>query len=97
MIVKIHKNPDGRKVVAICDNDLLGKRFEEGKLQLDLSSNFYKGEEMSEDDVVGLTEDPCIVNVVGEKSINFLIGVGVVDKKNIIRIKGIPHAQAIVG
>ena len=96
MIVKIHKTQDGRKVVAICDNDLIGKKFEEGKLQLDLNSSFYKGEEMSEERVIELVKGSCIINMVGEKSTGFALKLGVVSKKDIIKIKNIPHAQAIL-
>ena len=45
MIVKIHNN-EGRLILAICDKDILGKKFVEEKKQLDLSSGFYKGEQM---------------------------------------------------
>lgn len=97
MIVKVHKTPDRRKIIAICDSDLIGKKFEEGKLQLDLSSGFYKGGEMGEEEAIGLIKGSYIVNMVGEKSISFGLKLGVVDKKKVIRIKNIPHAQAILG
>ena len=96
MIVKIHRTQDGRKVVAICDSDLIGKKFEEGKLQLDLNSSFYKGEEMGEERVIELVKGSCIINMVGKKSMEFALKLGVVDKKDIIKIKNIPHAQAIL-
>lgn len=97
MIVKVHKTQDGRKIVAICDNDLIGKKFGEGNLQLDLSSSFYRGEEMSEEGIIRLIESSYIVNIVGEKSIKLAIKWGIVDKGNIIKIKNIPQVQAILG
>ena len=97
MIVKVHRTPDGRKVVAICDSELIGKKIEERKLQLDLSSDFYKGEEMSEEKVGEMIKSSCVLNVVGEKSIGFLLGLCVIDKSNIIKIKGVPHTQAVIG
>ena len=96
MIVKVHKTPDGRKVVAICDNELVGKKFEEGKFQLDLSSSFYKGEEMDEEKARVLIKGSYILNIVGEKSIDFAMKLGIVKKESIIKIKNIPHAQAIL-
>ena len=96
MIVKIHKTEDGRKIVAICDNELIGKKFEEGKLQLDLSSSFYKGKEMNEDDLAHLLKDSCMVNIVGKKSTDLAIKWGIVDDKSILKINNIPHAQAIL-
>lgn len=96
MIVKIHKTQEGRKIIAICDKELIGKRFEEGNLQLNLRSDFYNGEEKKEEEIKNLIKDVYIVNLAGEKSIKFGIDMKVVDKKNIIRIKNIPHVQAII-
>jgi len=96
MIVKIHKIQDGRRILAICDNDLIGKKFEEGKLQLDLSSDFYNGKERSEEEVIELLKGSYIVNIVGKKSIGLMIKLGVVNEKNILRVKNIPHAQAVL-
>jgi len=43
-----------------------------------------------------LIKDSYILNIVGEKSVDFALKLGVVDKKNIIKIKNIPHVQAIL-
>ena len=96
MIVKLHKTQEGKKIIAICDNELIGKKFEEKNLQLDLSGSFYKGEEKKEDEIKDLLAGNCIVNMVGDKSIKFGIKIGIIDSKNIIKIKNIPHAQAII-
>ncbi|MFH1064557.1 MAG: DUF424 family protein [Candidatus Woesearchaeota archaeon] len=40
MIAKVHKTPNGM-ILALCDTEILGKTFEEGKLQLNLDSQFY--------------------------------------------------------
>ena len=47
MIVKKHSQ-NNKLVLAICDEDLLGKTIEENDLILDLKSDFYRGEEMNE-------------------------------------------------
>ena len=39
-----------RDVVALCDSELLGKKFEEGDFQLDIKESFYKGDEVSEEE-----------------------------------------------
>jgi hypothetical protein len=97
MLVKIHKTPDSRKIVAICDNNLIGQKFEEKNLQLDLSSDFYKGEDKTEEEIIKLIKDSYVINVVGEKSVNLCLELGVLDSKDIIKIKNIPHAQAVMG
>ena len=96
MIVKLHKTNDGRRVLAICDDDLLCKRFEEGNKQLDLTSDFYRGEKKNEKEAVEMIKGTYMVNIVGEEGINLALNLGIVDKKQIIKIKNIPHAQAIL-
>ncbi len=96
MIVKIHRTNDGRNILAVCDSDLLGKKFEENDLQLDLTSNFYKGEEKNEQEVLELFKISPIINLVGEKSINLALKAKIIGKKHIIKIKNIPHAEALL-
>ena len=96
MIVKIHKSPDGRKIVAVCDSELIGKKFSDGKMQLDLNTNFYKGEERTGEELSGELMQPCSVNIVGEKSVKFFVDRKLIDKRNIIRIKNVPHAQCVL-
>tara|TARA_Y100000310_G_C20473822_1_gene711403 strand:- start:619 stop:912 length:294 start_codon:yes stop_codon:yes gene_type:complete len=96
MIFKIHKTSEGRKVVAICDNNLIGKTFKEGKLKLDLDSDFYKGKDMGEERLKREISDANILNIVGEKSIKFVRELKIVNLDNVIKIKGIPHVQLIL-
>ncbi|MEM3527597.1 MAG: DUF424 family protein, partial [Candidatus Bathyarchaeia archaeon] len=35
---------DRQKLVAVCDSNLIGKTFREGKLKLEVTSKFYEGE-----------------------------------------------------
>ncbi|MBR9692067.1 DUF424 family protein [Candidatus Woesearchaeota archaeon] len=94
MIGRIHKTHEGRVVLAVCDSDIAGKCFEEGDLQLDLNSNFYKGEEMSEERILELFKVVHIVNLAGKKAVELGKKAGIVEK--VIEIEGVPHAQAVV-
>jgi hypothetical protein len=97
MIVKIHKNNNGQIILAVCDSELLGKKFEEGKKQLDLSSDFYAGEKRSEKDVSGLMRNSYIINLVGKKSTGLAIKDGLITQNNICEICKIPYANCVVG
>ncbi len=70
MKLKIHNSY--RNIVAICDSELLGKKFEEEKKQLDLSGEFFNGEDLSEEQVLTIMEDEktedATFNIVGEKA-----------------------------
>ncbi len=50
MQIKIIKT--NRTIVAVCDSELLGKKFEEGKFQLEVKENFFKGEETEEEKAI---------------------------------------------
>lgn len=95
MIVKLHKNPEGKNIISICDKEVLGKKFNEKKFQLDLSSNFYKGEEKTEDEVRKIVKEAYVLNIVGEKSVGFCLEEGWISKDKVNKIKNIPYAMCL--
>jgi len=95
MILKKHIN-QGRIILAVCDDEIIGKKFEEGEKQLDLSADFFKGEKFSEEDVRKMIKEATFLNLNGEKSVSLGIELGFIDSKNVIRISGIPHAECIL-
>ena len=96
MIVKVQQNPQKKTVVAACDSELLGKKFEEGTHQLDLTSDFYKGRETNDLEAGDLIRNADAVNLVGEKAVGLGVQEGVIEPEHVKKIKGIPYAQATV-
>ena len=98
MFFKIHKSY--RDVVAICDSEIIGKKFEEGKFQLDIKESFYKGQEVSEEKIMDLMRRMSIedstFNIVGEKSVSLAIELGLIAEKGIKKIQNIPFAMVLV-
>jgi len=98
MLVKIHKSY--RIVVAICDSNLIDKKFEQGNLQLDLTTEFFKGEKKTESQVLEIIEDAvredASFNIVGEKSVACALKAGIIDKQRIKKIQGIPVALTLL-
>lgn len=90
MIVKKHFDRQGL-LIAVCDRELLGKKFEEGRLQIDLTSDFYKGEEMDLKRVEELMKSARLGNVVGKKSVELAKKLGLVE--DVIIIANVPHAM----
>ena len=95
MLVKTHKDADGMRLFAICDPDLIGRRFEEGKRQLDINRSFYKGEEMDEDALRKLLTGTFTINACGKRSVELCILLGVVQRERVITIACVPHAEAM--
>ena len=98
MLVKIVKTY--RDVVAVCDANLLGKKFEEGKFQLDVKESFFKGEKTSEEDVINIMKqmsmEDSTFNIIGEKSVNAAVKAGIISKEGIKEIQGIPFALILI-
>lgn len=92
MIVKINR-AHGREVVAICDEEILGKKFEQDDRQLDLSSSFYQGKKAEDSQVEEIMKVSDDLNLVGEKTISMAKRLGVIDDDNVRRIADIPYAQ----
>ncbi len=93
LVVKVHHKGDST-VVAVCDSDLIGKVFEEGDLQLDLTNDFYKGDILEKAEVGDLLRNANSINLVGEEAIKLGIKEGLIEKEHIKKVDGIPHAQA---
>ena len=95
MILKLHKR-EGKLLVAVCDSELLGQKFEEGDKQLDLTSNFYKGDEKDDMTVGDTIRNANTLNLVGEKAVKLGIDEGMIDESHVKKISGISYAQAII-
>ncbi len=86
---------EGQMIVAVCDANILGKVFLEGKLVLKLEESFYKGFEADENYVKEALSEATIANISGEKSIACAIDCGCIDPATVIYIDHIPHAQMV--
>ena len=89
-VAKIHKGPHG-EVLVVSDQEILGKTFSEGKLQLDLTKEFCQGEEKEAEEVKELSKSAYILHLTGENSINLFSDL--IDKGKILIVKKIPHAE----
>ena len=89
-----------RDVVAVCDKELLGKVFEDGKFQLDVKESFYKGKQVSEAELLkiikNLSMEDATFNIVGRNSVNAALKAGVITKEGIKEIQGVPFALVLL-
>lgn len=98
MYLKVHESY--RKVAALCDSELLGKKFEEGKMQLNVRENFYKGEHIDEEKAIKrlkqLALDDATFNIVGQKAVKTAMNAGVITKDNVGNVHGVPFALVLL-
>jgi uncharacterized protein len=98
MFVKIHESY--RKVVAVCDSEIIGKKFEEGKRQLDVKESFYRGakfdSELVKKIMIENKANDATFNIVGEKSVKIALESGIITRGNIGKVGGIPFALVLL-
>ena len=85
----------GELLVAACDAELVGKRFEEGELCLELRASFYEGERVDRRHFLEVLALATIANLAGEEAVGAAVEAGLVDPECVIRIGGVPHAQLV--
>ena len=95
-IVSEKKCPNGLLLV-ITDQDLIGKKFEEGKLYLDLTTEFYQGKEMNKEEVKELLTNARDIHLTGKESVALGVESEIVSSERILWIQGTPHAEVVVG
>ncbi len=82
-------------IVGACDEELLGKKFTKGNIQIDVSNGFYDGERVNKKTLKKYLENATIANLVGTKTVECAIEMGLVDPHFVLKIKGVPHAQMV--
>jgi hypothetical protein len=84
-------------MVAMCDEDVMGRVLREGRIEINLKQygGFYKGELMSEEQVKYALKDGSIysANVVGNRSVGILIELGVVKEDEVRTIEGVRYVH----
>ncbi|MEN2975115.1 MAG: DUF424 family protein [Candidatus Caldarchaeales archaeon] len=95
--VKVHHSKTGETVVAICDEELLGKRINivEG-FSVEVSKAFYGDVLVREEDLPNYLRQATIINLLGELIVKYAVTRGIIMEKAIMKIGGIPHIQIYV-
>ena len=97
MFVKIYESY--RIIVAVCDEELVGRVLEEGKFYLEVKESFFKGKSVSEKEVMEIIEDmskeDATFNIVGKNSINAALKTGIISEEGVRTINGIPFTLVL--
>jgi hypothetical protein len=80
-------------MVAVCDKDILGKTLKEGDMTVEVSEEFYKGDLVSEEQVIGALSGATTANLFGRRAIECAIKCGAVEPECVMMIDHVPHAQ----
>jgi len=98
VLLKVHKSY--RWVVAVCDEDVFGRKLKEGDRVLDVSGDFFKGDEMSLDEVreeiLFCAREDATFNFVGADSVGIGKELGLVVGDGVSYVDGVPFALVLL-
>jgi len=92
--VKIYETA-GDVLIAVCDEDILGKKFFFNDVTFEVKESFYKGEKKNLEEIKPILERATILNLVGVETVKKCIEWGFIKKDNVINVGKTVHAQMV--
>jgi len=84
---------EGNVFVNVCEAELLGRRFRENGLLLDVNEEFYHGDPMELDAALSLVNQATVMSLVGNTLVAEAVKKGVVHKDSTLKVAGVSFAQ----
>ncbi len=95
--VKIHQAY--RYVVAICDASLIGKKFENENMKLEIGT-FFDGEDKSKEEVLEIIQhyalEDATFNIVGKQACEVALKAGIINEEGIKYVANVPVALVLL-
>ena len=82
-------------VVAVCDEEILGKTLEGGRVPFKVSEGFYRGTLGEVDEAIAAMKQATICNLVGKAIVEAAIDCNMVHERAVIYFGDVPHAQIV--
>ena len=80
-------------LIVVTDSNIIGKKFEEDRLQLDLTKKFYQGETKTKEEVKQIMMTARHLHLTGKATVALGVEMDLIDPKKIIFIDKVPHAE----
>ena len=97
MLVRERQTPEGL-LVSVCDPDCIGETYENGKVSLTVTEEFYGGDDAEDADadaVVDSLTRATVANIVGEEAVGVAIDAGIIDEETVLDVGETRHAQLL--
>jgi len=97
MLLRERETPKGL-LVSVCDPDCLGETYTDGDISLEVTEEFYAGEDAVDAEaeaVVDALQGATVGNLVGEESVGVAVDAGIIDADRVLDIDGVEHAQLL--
>ena len=83
------------RVVAVCDEEILGETLEGGRVPFKVNEGFYRGTLGEVDEAIAVMRQATICNLVGKAIVEAAIECNMVHERAVIYFGDIPHAQIV--
>ncbi|MEM0023093.1 MAG: DUF424 family protein [Thermofilaceae archaeon] len=93
--VKVHRQ-GGDMLVAVCDEELLGRELDTGSFKLPIRPEFYAGERVPLDRLWEYLEGATMINAFGDRVVSELAKRIPIINLAAVRIGGVLHVQLIL-
>jgi hypothetical protein len=93
IFIKLHVRGSER-LLAACDEELIGKEFSGDGMRLKVSETFYKGDLITEEAFRERIKSVTVMNLVGDRTVSIAQDAGYVSEAMVIG--GVKHAQAVI-
>ena len=92
--MKIHHSKTGETVVAVCDEELLGKSLRvSGGFSVEVSRSFYGGFLVEENELERYLKQATIINLLGDDVVSYALSRGMAVERAVMKVGGISHVQ----
>ncbi len=79
-------------MIAMCDEELMGRVFREGRIKIDLLhyGGFYRGDLITEEEAARrIDRNVYSANIVGNRSVGVLVNLGIVKDDEVKTVQGV--------
>jgi len=97
--VKVHDVNDElgypRIVVAICDENVLGRTYSEDDVRLEVNEEFFGGFLADVEEALDYIRQAYTGMLVGETIVKSAVRAGLIHPESVLRVNGVPYAQFV--
>ncbi|HID91128.1 TPA: DUF424 family protein [Candidatus Bathyarchaeota archaeon] len=85
----------GHVLVAICDEELIGKTLRDEGMNVEVRRSFYGGRNLGLDDTIKALKEGTVVNLMGNEIVSVALRLRLVHPEAIVKIANVAHAQIV--
>ncbi|MDH2906743.1 MAG: DUF424 family protein [Candidatus Nitrosotalea sp.] len=83
-------NQKNNRLLNICDAELVGRTVRQSDLDVTITKSYYGDRIVDEKEAESLLRTSSIINMVGKKTIDLSIKIGIGSAKGVKEIEGVP-------